>query len=265
MSENQGGTVEGTTEEIRTLLGAWALDAVDDHERVAVERAIAADSALAAEASDLREAVARIAEHDATAPPPAVRHRVLAEIIDTVQLPTDQSASRSRSDSDDASDDLASARRRRDVRRSNSGGRILAAAAAAVIAIAIPTVIAVNQADRAERAESQVAHLADALTRPDAALVDADLVGGGRAVAVLADGVAVLAAADLPELTDQDYQLWVVDEDGAVSAGVLSWQDGQLTAQVDDFPGDAALAITAEPLGGSEQPTSDPLVVLSRG
>ena len=49
------------------LLAAWALDAVDDHERSVVERAIAADPELALEARGLRETTALLAGSAAAA------------------------------------------------------------------------------------------------------------------------------------------------------------------------------------------------------
>ncbi|WP_425554611.1 hypothetical protein, partial [Georgenia daeguensis] len=67
----------------RELLGAWALDAVDDVERAAVERAIREDPELAAEAGALRETAARLADAGAVAPPPALREAVLAAAAGT--------------------------------------------------------------------------------------------------------------------------------------------------------------------------------------
>lgn len=246
---------------IRELLGAWALDAVDDIERAAVERAIANDPELAAEARELRQTVSRIAEADAQQPPEHIREAVLARIAETPQ------AAERRQRRTEEPDQLTQSRRRR-------RWQALAAAAAVIIAIAIPTGIAIDQADRADQAELQAEEaaglaqeqseqLAQALTDPSAELVAEDLPDGSRAVAVLGESSALFAAHGMTELEDQDYQLWVLDDDQAISAGVLAWEDGRLTAQLSDVPADAALAVTAEPVGGSEQPTSDPMVVLA--
>lgn len=296
-------------DDVRDLLGAWALDAVDDAEREAVERAIAADPDLAAEARELRETVARIAEHDAEEPPAHLRDAVMAQVRGTAQE-TVQGAAAERTVAgvvpDDATEGTVGAdwsgrhaadegspetpgETPRDAdsetprdsagettratggtgdelaarRRVRNRWRALAAAAAFIAAIAVPTVIAVNQADRADRAEQQAAQIAEALTAPGAELVRQEMDDGARVVAVLGEGSALFAADGMAQLDDQDYQLWVVHDEEAISAGVLAWHDGQLSAQVEDFPADAALAITAEPPGGSDQPTSDPLVVLS--
>ncbi|WP_120005015.1 anti-sigma factor domain-containing protein [Nesterenkonia muleiensis] len=259
--------MNGREDALRELLGAWALDAVDDVERARVERAIAADPELAAEARQLRETVARIAEADAQQPPEDLREAVLAQ-IDTFS-PRTTRANRPTAETSER-DQLAAVRRRR-------RWQTLAAAAAAVIAVAIPTAIAVDQADRADQAEQQAQQaqheaglaqqqadqIAQALTDPAAQMVAEELPDGSRAVAVLGEGTALFAAEGMTELHDQDYQLWVLEGDHAIPAGVLAWEAGRLTAHVEDFPEDAALAVTAEPLGGSEQPTSDPMVVLA--
>ncbi|MET0933683.1 MAG: anti-sigma factor, partial [Mycetocola sp.] len=78
-------------------------------------------------------------------------------------------------------------------------------------------------------------------------------------------GKSVLIVDGLATLTeDQTYELWYIGEDGPVSAGTFnttgsgdSWRvlDGAMAA------GDA-VGVTIEPEGGSEQPTSDPLIVV---
>lgn len=239
----------------RDLLGAWAIDAVDDRERALVERAIAADPGLAAEARELRDTVGMLGSADAEPPPTTLKDAVLAEVTSTPQAPQ--------------RDDATTRRQRtagsRETAPRRGRMRWLAVAAAAVIAVGIPTGIAIDQANRADVAERQAEAMAEAMAQPGAELVAADLDDGGRAVAVLADGTALFTAHGTTDIGahDQDYQLWVIHEDEAISAGVMEWDDGALEAQVDDFPAGAALAITAEPEGGSDQPTSDPLVILA--
>lgn len=250
--------MSGNEDSPRDLLGAWALDAVDDLERAQVERAIASDEELAAEARQLRETIGRFAEADAQQPPDHVRDAVLAEIQQSA--PAEEAADTAAVRED--RDELARMRRRR-------RWQGLAAAAAVVVAVAIPTAVAVDQADRADQAElqagfaqQQAEQITEALLDPSAEMVSDDLADGSRGIAVLGEDSALFAARDMAQLADQDYQLWVLEGEEATSAGVLDWEDGELTASVDQFPDDAALAVTAEPIGGSEQPTSDPLMVL---
>lgn len=78
-------------------------------------------------------------------------------------------------------------------------------------------------------------------------------------------GQSAIIVDGLASLTDEQiYELWYIGEDGPVSAGTFntsgsgdSWRilDGTMSA------GDA-VGVTVEPAGGSEQPTTDPLIVI---
>jgi anti-sigma-K factor RskA len=74
---------------------------------------------------------------------------------------------------------------------------------------------------------------------------------------IIVDGLASLSE-------EQTYELWYIGEDGPVSAGTFntpgtgdSWRvlDGTMS------DGDA-VGVTVEPAGGSDQPTTDPLIVI---
>lgn len=233
----------------RDLLGAWALDAVDDVERRAVERLLHEDPDAAAEARELQDAVARLAGEAAAEPPAHLRGQVLGAIED---VPQDRAPVQS-------------------PRRTGAGRvtprrhqlRWWAAAAAVLAAVAVPTGIALQQDQRADRAEQQVQAITEALAEPEAELVTAPVSGGGHAALVRGDDGALVALRDLPALAEGDYQLWLLEGDVASSAGILNARDGLATAEVADAPADAALAVTIEPAGGSMQPTTDPVVVLS--
>ena len=148
-------------------------------------------------------------------------------------------------------------------RRRPSRTRWLAVAAALVVGAAVPTALAVQQAQRATEAEQQQQALADLLTDPSAVVVHGDVTGGGAATAVLTDDSALFSATGLPDPGEGNaYQLWVVTTDGAASAGVLADDAGTVRQLTDDFSAGDALAITIEPATGSTQPTTDPLVVL---
>jgi anti-sigma-K factor RskA len=234
----------------RELLGAWALDAVDDVERAAVERAIREDPELAEEARALRETAALLAVGEAAAPPAGVRDNVLTTIAQTEQ---EDPVPRTRPDRAGAAPAA---------RGGHGRGRWIVAAAV-LLATAIPTGLAVQQAQRAQHAEEQVTSLAEALTRPDARVLRADVEGGGRAVAVVTDDDTIFSAQGLPALTDdRAYQLWVIDEGSPSSAGVLPADEGSVSAEVGQLPDGAVLALTVEPAGGSAQPTTTPILTL---
>ncbi|MGC5616531.1 anti-sigma factor domain-containing protein [Georgenia sp. Z1491] len=275
--------------EVDALLHAWALDAVDDAERARVERAVREDPELAAEARALRETAALLAEGGAIAPPEGMRARVLGAVARTPQERRAGPDEGPGTDVDgagaagglggaaadgvggtvdslgrvgkpaEAVDEVGAAR------RSRRWPRVLVAAAA-VLAIAVTGTVAVQQYRRAEETQQEIAAIHDLLARPGSELVVAEVAGGGTAAAVLGDGEAVFVAGGLPELgEDRDYQLWVIDAAGAESAGVLTAHDGRARAELPQLAGGDVLGVTVEPAGGSDGPTSDPIVTLAGG
>lgn len=262
-------------DDARSLLGAYALDAVDPDERAAVERLVATDPSAAAELAQLLAVAATLGDAVAGEPPAALRASVLTAITDVPQVGPLTGPQRAAPDATSPADalpvvapetstalppgvtDLGS-------RRRPSRTRWLAVAAALVVGAAVPTALAVQQAQRANQAEQQQQALADLLTDPSAVVVHGDVTGGGTATAVLTDDRALFSATGLPDPgDDKAYQLWVVDADGAASAGVLADDAGTVRHLTDDFSAGDALAITIEPAAGSAQPTTDPLVVLA--
>jgi anti-sigma-K factor RskA len=236
--------------EVRDLLPAWALDAVDDVDRARVERAIREDPGLAQEARALLETTARLAETAAAAPPEGLRAQVLAAVASVPQRST--TAERPRP----AAAVAPPARRRSRV------PLWIAAAAVATMGMVAPAVLAVQQAGRAEQAELQVAMFADALSRPGAEVVAGEVEGGGEAVAILTEEGAVFAIRGLRAPGEElGYQLWVIEGEDRVSAGVLPLAGGSAYVEIAAVPGNT-LAVTLEPAGGSLQPTTEPIVVL---
>ncbi len=81
----------------------------------------------------------------------------------------------------------------------------------------------------------------------------------GTTLVVSSDDQAVLASAELGTPgEDEVLQVWVIDERGAVSAGLF--EDPSSPELLDiPVPAGATVGITIEPAGGSDQPTSDPI------
>ncbi|TFF05100.1 anti-sigma factor [Cellulosimicrobium funkei] len=235
----------------RDLLPAYALDAVDDVERRAVERLLAADPDARRELDEYRDVVAAFTVE--SAPPPALRDAVLARVAASADAALSAGES-----TGGVVVDLAAARRAR--RRRWTG---LAAAVAAVVAVAVPTTVAVRATQEQSRLEARADAIERMLADPDATILHGDVAGGGQASVLAAGDDMYFRASDLPDAgDDRDYQLWVVEPDGAVvSAGVLDVQDGSTSRLVQDEPG-VGMAVTVEPAGGSEQPTTDPVVAL---
>jgi anti-sigma-K factor RskA len=241
-----------------TLSGAYALDAVDDNERRLFEEHLETCADCRAEVAEFRATAAYLGMAVAVPPPPQLRDRVISQIRQVRQLPPE----------------------RNNVRpiRGVSRGRftLVAAAASILAAIAIALGVIAYQTDQRndeltaqlEQRQEDVAALAaeaeriaDVLAAPDAQTTFGEVRDGGEAAAVASAerGEVILLTRDLPQLAeDLTYQLWFIDDEGVpVSGGVLDVpRDGDLTLVTEgDLADTAAIALSVEPSGGSEQPT----------
>lgn len=252
--------------DVHTLTGAYALDALDDAERAVFEAHLAGCAACREEVAALRETAARLTDGVAVAPPPVVRTRVLAQARATPQLPprgTPDAAGPT--DVTDGRDEVAARRRRQDPARRAALPWMVAAAVATVLAVA-GTGFGVAQRQQAREARLVAEQVTGVLADPSARRSAADVAGGGRVALVIAGDRAVLTTAGLPALPpDRVYQVWLVRPDGIRSAGLgPAGQDaagGWQRPVTGVRPGDR-VAVSVEPAGGSQQPTTTPLVAV---
>lgn len=234
--------------DIWDLIPAYALDAVNDLERQQVDRLLTADPEARRALDEYRETVAAFVVD--TAPPAALRDSIIARATTPVSTgsPTEANSTNVVS--------LDKARRRR--------FPAFAAAAAAIVAIAIPTYVAVDQSEQRQVLEAQTSRIADMLADPDAELVTSPVTGGGEASALVSGDDVLFTASDLPTTDDdQDYQLWIVAGEDISSAGLLEDGTGPTSSTFVEAAAGQVVAMTLEPEGGSDQPTSDPIVALA--
>lgn len=176
-----------------------------------------------------------------------------------------ESESASESGSESAPIDLAQRRRRR-----MRTWLPWAAAAAAVILVVTGFSVNAWQMQRkqdavAERLEHTQRTLDDAtrlLSAPDLKASTTVLATGGTVTVVSSEAEQAIrvSTADVADPQDKSLQMWVIGADGAKSAGLLV---GSL-AYVDDstFGAGSQFGITVEPSGGSEQPTTEPILAV---
>lgn len=240
--------------EILDLAAPYALHAVDDEERLAIESArAAAVPAIRAEFDSMvrsyRETMAAQSESTATAPP--------AHVLDAVLVATKAEHSSASTSDNSASTDvpppisLADARRRR---RNNWVAGI--SAAAAVVAIAVAGVTVAQQPGVADDPIS-----AQVLAASDVRTVAAPIDGGGTATVVFSKDVnaAVLVMNDVaPPPPGSVYQMWLTGPDHApVSKGIMDQEAVSPSTQavLTGIDSSTALGFSLEPSGGSAQPT----------
>lgn len=237
------------TEDLHSLSGAYALDAVDDLERARFEVHLKDCDSCRREVDSLRAAGSELALQLEIAPP-ALRAAVLHDIKGVRPLPplVAEPAPAERSD-----------RRRQAPHRLAPVRWLTAAAAAALILVGGIWHPWVQHGEPALSATQQV------LQAPDAQRV-VRIFSGAKATVVRSPslGRAVIVADKMPAApAGKVYELWLFDSRGnARKAGLMPAGDQAQVSLILD--GDASTAkgagITVEPAGGSDQPTSRPIL-----
>jgi hypothetical protein len=237
-----------TPDDLRELLPAYAIDAVDDDERRAVEALLASDPEAREEVVELQRAASYLAY--AGGPPPAgVWERLEAEIRDAAGPDGTVPPPRL----------VPLARPVRRTRADRTWRRV--AVAAAVVAVASFSLWVVDRGDSDPRIDTAALAQAAEAT-PGARLAqlrDDDGNVLARAV-MLPDGTGYVTSVELPALADdRTYQLWGVDDRGTISLGVMGSDPAVVAFHAGNAP--SALAITNERAGGVAQSSETPTAV----
>ncbi|MGW0816569.1 anti-sigma factor [Streptomyces viridiviolaceus] len=234
-------------------VGAYVLHALPADEEAAFENHLSSCAPCRLEVGRLSEATGRLGAAETSPPSADLRRRVLDQIGTVRQDRSDVSVSR------------------RSRRRERSLGLALAACLAAAAALGGVAWWQSSEADTAREEASEAragaVRLADVLTAPDATISAEKLEYGGTAsvVASRGQGRAAFIASALPPLSgDQVYQLWYAESGQYRAAGLLSATGGRQASVLDGRLGGAtAVCVTVEPAGGSVQPTTDPIGIIS--
>ncbi|TLF75677.1 anti-sigma factor, partial [Nonomuraea sp. KC401] len=112
---------------------------------------------------------------------------------------------------------------------------------------------------------ARTGELAAVLAAPDVRTVRLPVSTGGTGTVVLSRsaGRMVFTSSGLRDLPgSHDYELWLTGPRGARPAGLLDRAGGGATVPVvAPLDGDRRVALTVEPAGGSEKPTTRPIMV----
>jgi anti-sigma factor RsiW len=242
----------GRARDLHVLTGSYVLDAVSDQEREEFERHLPQCPSCDAEVRGLRETAARLALAAAVVPPARMEPRVLAAAHRTRQLPPLPGPRR-----------LTFPRIPRRLTFPRIPRRAVTLAAAASVAVAAGLgVTQLTTQHRLQSVRAGNAAIARVLTAPDARVRIARTRAGGSVTVVASAGLreAVVSATGMAAPpAGRVYQVWVMSDSGARSAGLL--HGGTLLASA-VAPGDR-IGITVEPAGGSRRPTTTPVAVLA--
>ena len=219
-------------ETIHDLTAAYALDALDADEARGYEAHLSACARCREELATLQEAASGLAyAAEAPAPPAGLRDRILEQARSEpgVVVP---------------------------LRRRPAVPYALGAVAAAAASVAIGLGIwGASLADRLDRERAVSAVLAD----PDARSLP--LKGAKGRLVVTEDGRAALVAALPSAPAGRTYEIWVIRQGDPLPAGLFEI-GGDAVALTRPVPGGATVAVTVEPDGGVDAPTSRPLLTV---
>lgn len=240
------------TDDLHALSGAYALNALDELERVRFERHLASCDTCTGEVGEFLETAALLGAAEAEPAPAHLRAAVLEEIAITrqdrpavswpsVQIP----------------------------RASGWRDRIALPAAGilAILAIGL-TVMVGGLNERITAIEATTNGVTSIVAAPDVQTFPLESDGGvaGRIMYSPARGEAVILASGMASAPEgMAYELWFLDGDGAPRAAGLfdAHEDGRVVHRITaDLGSIEALAVTVEPAAGSVAPTSDPIMVI---
>lgn len=267
-----------STDDAANLTGAYALNALNDSERVLLEKHLATNAQARYEVTELTDTAVLLGlAVEPVTPPAALKASIMAQLVSTPQLAPvagdatsagvqagllggvggvgDPTAAHSAA--------LATAQARWFSRPIVA----LAAAAAAIVLIVGGGAVA-NTVTQNNFAQAQAAQLAALESAPDSQRVVAPIASGGTATlvwsgqlassALTVDGLAPLPATHV-------YELWYIDASGARPAGTFTVDASGAVSRVLEgrlSVGDT-VGVTVEPRGGSPVPTTDPVLAVA--
>jgi anti-sigma-K factor RskA len=221
--------------DLHTLSGAYAINALSPAEAEDFATHLDECPACRDEVRELQEAAARMGASEATAPPSALKARILAAADQQPQLPP-------------------KVVRIEEHRRRRWAPRIAGLAAAAVLLAA--AVVGIGQLRDGEEppvAANQVSEVFDAPDAHVASVTTAD--GNVLKVATSPDaGRMALETKSLGKLKDEQvYQMWARHNKKVTSIGLIDDLDDGKVMPIPTYG--TSVTITVEPEGGSRKPT----------
>lgn len=238
--------------DIHHLAAAYALDAVDDHERLVFEAHYESCDLCQVDVAEFRSTMAIMGEAQPIEPSEHVGLAVMRSIKETRQL-SPVVLTRLVEESSKAQRPTFRTPR-----------RVLAIAAALAMFAGVGAVVA-----RVNRPTTNgfSAGLEQVVGRPDARVVTLANPGGitasGRITLLWsddADRAVVIGQGIARPDSDKVYELWLIDGSGARPAGLLDTAaDGSIRGSLPMSATPSAWAITVEPAGGSATPSGAPL------
>jgi anti-sigma factor RsiW len=266
-------------EEIEGLLGAYALDAIDADEALAIEAHLAECPRCRAEV-DVHFEMAGAIGNTVESPPAGLWDRIAdrlaapAGLDESPPMPNLGSGHAATASGPSAGEsakvvELADARANQAARSSKAVMRVSAVVAAA--AVVVISILAVNlsrvdnrvgQIQSAFGGQSSQAVISQALANPEHRLANLKGATGEKLAefVVTPDGRGYLVSSSMPSLpASQTYQLWAFIGGKPISLGLLGNRPKQAGFTVAGSAVPTSLAVTIEPAGGVASPDRAPV------
>jgi hypothetical protein len=260
-------------DEIESLLGAYALDAVSPEERVLVEEHVEGCPRCRAELDAFMEVAAALG-NSVDPVPHELWDRIagqldLASPGDATLLEIRAKARRQVADGDGGGAGVTSLARARAARWRRAAAVVLTAVAAVTLALVS---LGLSNADgKVDRLQAIVATRGAgaaaqaALANPQSRLVQLRGTGGAELATVVLSpgGTGYVLASHLRALSDtQTYQLWATINSRPISLGLLGSEPARDAAfSMASSTAASTLLVTVEPAAGVAQPTGSPVAV----
>ena len=228
--------------DVHHLAAAYALDALDDRERVAFEGHYGACEVCRNDVLEHRQTLTQVADSLAAAPPASLKTKLMAEVAATRQL------------SPSIAPVIALDKRRR------ARSLMSLAVAAAAVAMIIVGVVSLRGGDDTDTFSADLARV---MEQPDSQVLTLENQSGAAGSFKVAWsntlGEAVLIGEGLPAAPDDKaYELWLITPDESMAMYVLDpATDGNVHRTIAAGAEPSAWAITVEPAEGSATATGD--------
>ena len=248
-------------DELMTAAGAYALGALTGPEKAEFEALLAESEQLRSEVTELMDTAVALGLSVAPVdPPPALRASILAAVAQTPQLARESGSSSERSERVETPADFK-ARSRWGTPLARLGA--VAAAVALIVGLGFTVRFGIQaQSDLTTASQVNEIQAADDYQRETV-----EVAGGGTAtlvwsVALQRSALIVDGLRGLP--SGSTYELWYIDAGGATPAGTFDvGDDGKRTVVLAGEMGFGdTIGVTVEPAGGSDVPTTDPVIVV---
>ncbi|HEY2506685.1 MAG TPA: anti-sigma factor [Streptosporangiaceae bacterium] len=241
--------------ELHALVGAYALDAVSEHERARFERHLRGCRQCRDDLHGLREATARLGLAAAVAPRPAAREQTVQAAGRIRQVPP------SRYKTGTA------------WHRTTQPWLARTSMAVAVALVAVAGGLGWHLSTMQDRIATMQHHdaaIAQVLGARDAVTLTASVTTGGSATVVMSHRAdeLVFTADGLTRLpSSRAYELWLMGPAGDQPVGMLPPESHGMAGPmvVGRLAAGDRLGLTVEPAAGSLRPTSTPIVLVGLG